>query len=241
MFENLGNGICLITSGATSVPIDPVRSIENFSTGVRGARLAENFLNQNWNVIFLYRQHSAQPFRHRVNIDLSIEKFQSIQNDWRINKNRLVEIPYLTLDDYFEKLESLSKELEGTKSSTKMILLAAAVSDFVCKSTSSKIDSSEDFSVIELDKVPKLVKTLTSQWAPSVDTFSFKLETDENKIEGKARKYFDQGVKGIIGNELKSRRNKIKLILEDKTEDIVIDHNSLTEIEELLVIRLLQI
>jgi phosphopantothenate-cysteine ligase len=57
--ENIGNGVVLITSGPTSVPIDPVRSIENFSTGVRGARLAENFLKENWNVIFLYRNNSG--------------------------------------------------------------------------------------------------------------------------------------------------------------------------------------
>ena len=38
------SGTVLITSGGTSVPIDPVRSIENFSTGTRGARLAEYFL-----------------------------------------------------------------------------------------------------------------------------------------------------------------------------------------------------
>ena len=112
MFENIGNGICLITSGATSVPIDPVRSIENFSTGTRGARLAENFLKQNWNVIFLHRHNSAQPFRHRVKIELSLEKFQQIQTDWNINKNRLVEISFNTLDEYFDNLKSLSKQLE---------------------------------------------------------------------------------------------------------------------------------
>ena len=122
-----------------------------------------------------------------------------------------------------------------------MILLAAAVSDFVCKPKNSKIDSSEDFSVIELDKVEKMIQPLTSQWAPSVSTFSFKLETDENNIERKARKYFDQGVSGVIGNELKSRRNKIKLVLKEKTEDISIDHNTLVEIEQLLVNRLLQL
>ena len=44
IFESdIGQGVVLITSGGTSIPIDPVRSLENFSTGVRGARLAGAF------------------------------------------------------------------------------------------------------------------------------------------------------------------------------------------------------
>ena len=70
------SGICIITSGPTSIPIDPVRSIENFSTGIRGARMAENFLLQNWNVIFLYRKNTARPFRHRLDIEMSVEDFK---------------------------------------------------------------------------------------------------------------------------------------------------------------------
>ena len=46
-------GIVLITAGGTSVPIDPVRSIENFSTGLRGARLAEYFAKENFK-IYIY-------------------------------------------------------------------------------------------------------------------------------------------------------------------------------------------
>jgi len=207
MFEQIGNGICLITSGPTSVPIDPVRSIENFSTGLRGARMAENFLAQKWNVIFLHRRGSARPFRHRIKIDMNLEKFEAVQHEWRRNKGRLLELEFEQLDEYFEKLEELARDLERTKTSRKMILLAAAVADFVCKSaTSQKIDSSATFSAIQLDKVPKMIRPLTSQWAPSVDTFSFKLETDEQKIVQKAQKYFEQGVRGVVGNELTSRQ-----------------------------------
>ena len=131
--------------------------------------------------------------------------------------------------------------MNKTKSSNKIILLAAAVSDFVCKSNDSKIDSSEDFSVIELDKVKKMILPLTSIWAPTVSTFSFKLETVESKIVEKARKYFDQGVKGVIGNELKTRRNKVQLILKDSLEEIKTDEMSNIEIEEILVKRLLNL
>ena len=49
--------IILVTSGGTSVPLElnTVRSIENFSTGTRGARSAEFFLKEGHPVIFFYR------------------------------------------------------------------------------------------------------------------------------------------------------------------------------------------
>ena len=68
-------GICIITSGPTSIPIDPVRSIENFSTGIRGARMAESFLKEGWTVVFLYRKNTARPFRHRLDIEMSLDSF----------------------------------------------------------------------------------------------------------------------------------------------------------------------
>ena len=53
--------------------------------------------------------------------------------------------------------------------------------------------------------------------------------------------YFDQGVKGVIGNELKTRRNKVQLILKDSLEEIKTDEMSNIEIEEILVKRLLNL
>ena len=76
--------------------------------------------------------------------------------------------------------------------------IAAAVSDFTTASKSSKIDSSEGFSVIELDKVAKALPSVTFSWAPSVPVFSFKLETEEEKIETRKRK--------IIEREQKERK-----------------------------------
>jgi phosphopantothenate-cysteine ligase len=60
-----------VTSGGTSVPLEKntVRSIENFSTGRRGALSAESFLREGFYVIFLYRKNSIQPFK--VHLDLN--------------------------------------------------------------------------------------------------------------------------------------------------------------------------
>lgn len=65
--------VVLISSGGTSVPLEKntVRSIENFSTGTRGARSAEQFIKAGHPVIFFHRKNSMQPF--------SVE----IQDEWK--------------------------------------------------------------------------------------------------------------------------------------------------------------
>ena len=51
--------LVIVTSGGTSVPLEKntVRSIENFSSGTRGAQSAEQFLIQteNTKVVYVYR------------------------------------------------------------------------------------------------------------------------------------------------------------------------------------------
>jgi phosphopantothenate-cysteine ligase len=52
--------VAFVTSGGTSVPLEKntVRSVENFSTGKRGALSAEYFLKNGFCVIFLKRDKS---------------------------------------------------------------------------------------------------------------------------------------------------------------------------------------
>ena len=56
--------VVFISSGGTSVPLEQntVRSIENFSTGIRGSRSAEYFLRRGHPVIFFHRGTSIKPF-----------------------------------------------------------------------------------------------------------------------------------------------------------------------------------
>jgi phosphopantothenate-cysteine ligase len=60
----------LITSGGTSVRLEKntVRTIENFSTGKRGALSAEEFLKNDYNVVYLYRENSCLPFYNKLDI-----------------------------------------------------------------------------------------------------------------------------------------------------------------------------
>jgi phosphopantothenate-cysteine ligase len=54
-----------VTSGGTTVPLErnTVRFIDNFSTGSRGGKSAECFLDQGYAVIFLHRSGSIEPFQ----------------------------------------------------------------------------------------------------------------------------------------------------------------------------------
>lgn len=68
---NKESKIVFITSGGTSIRLErnTVRSIENFSTGKRGALCAENFLESNYNVVFLFRTDSCKPYLHKMSIE----------------------------------------------------------------------------------------------------------------------------------------------------------------------------
>jgi len=56
----------LVTSGGTSVPLDGVRSLENFSTGLRGAMAVEVLLSMGYRVVHLTRKGSAAPFERQL-------------------------------------------------------------------------------------------------------------------------------------------------------------------------------
>jgi phosphopantothenate-cysteine ligase len=60
-----------VTSGGTSVPFEKntIRTLENFSTGQRGARSTEYFLELGFSVIFVYRIGSLLPFTGRVSME----------------------------------------------------------------------------------------------------------------------------------------------------------------------------
>jgi phosphopantothenate-cysteine ligase len=69
--KNLGRPIVCVTSGGTAVPLEKktVRLIENFSTGLRGSIIAEQFLEAGWAVVFFYRDKSVLPFTRGLTLN----------------------------------------------------------------------------------------------------------------------------------------------------------------------------
>lgn len=73
--------IVCVTSGGTSVPLEKntVRSIENFSTGQRGALSAEYFLKNNFAVIYFYRSASKYPFVWKYSVKEIFESSRRLE------------------------------------------------------------------------------------------------------------------------------------------------------------------
>ncbi|XP_055328228.1 uncharacterized protein LOC129581273 [Paramacrobiotus metropolitanus] len=67
----LKKSCALVTSGGTRVPLEKnaVRFVENFSTGMRGSKSAEYFLESGFAVVFLYSRKSARPWLWRFDFD----------------------------------------------------------------------------------------------------------------------------------------------------------------------------
>jgi len=156
-----GVKIALVTSGGTSVPLEKncVRSLENFSTGNRGAASTEWFLRSGYAVIFLTRKGSVGPFGRHVarvssqrmdlefmnyleeSLDSECYKIQLKVSDssWVVDvlreyhttkrKGLLMQVQFTTLVDYLFYLLELCSALEDAKRKA-LIYLAAAVSDF---------------------------------------------------------------------------------------------------------------
>lgn len=232
----LDKHVVLVSSGGTAVPLEKntVRQIENFSTGMRGARSAEQFIKAGHPVIFFHRKDSLQPF--------SVE----IQDEWRTwleaidrsNKGRpdfykkvdafnkycmkkspysglLLKIEFETVHEYLRDLEAISKEIAAAKVKS-ISYLAAAVSDFYLPEDQikeHKIQSGETAGGsldLKLVTVPKKLGEVKKSWNPNTFLVSFKLETDVKVLDAKAKGAIDKyNVDMVMANELKSRRNKV--------------------------------
>ncbi|ANQ06165.1 Phosphopantothenoylcysteine synthetase [Plasmodium coatneyi] len=99
LLQEEASQIILITSGGTKVPLEkvPIRHMENFSTGRRGAHMCEYFLKKKKKVIFLHRKGTFMPFEchlkcatrmdnirlvdGRVTLNLSQHDHEAVVND----------------------------------------------------------------------------------------------------------------------------------------------------------------
>lgn len=115
--SKVNSKIILITSGGTSVRLEKntVRSIENFSTGKRGALCAEEFLKNDYSLVFLYRENSCFPFIHYFNLKEIFDNGDN-NNDFNIKltehkklyekyTDKIFAITFNDIDDYLLKYE----------------------------------------------------------------------------------------------------------------------------------------
>ncbi|KAF2150368.1 DFP-domain-containing protein [Myriangium duriaei CBS 260.36] len=255
-----GQRVVLVTSGGTTVPLETnmVRFVDNFSAGTRGATSAEWFLRQGYAVIFLHREFSLLPFaRHYSHsshncfldylspsppsssspVTIASEyqtKMASVLHQYRQarDSNRLLLLPFTTVNDYLWTLRRIAQLLHPL-GSRALFYLAAAVSDFFIprrKMVEHKIQSSEDFAsagpppdtaatiqdkklIVNLDPVPKFLKTLVESWSPAGMIVSFKLETDPKLLVTKARYALEKyGHHLVVGNLLSTRKWEVVFV-----------------------------
>ena len=231
--ENNNNKIILITSGGTSVPLEKntVRSLENFSTGKRGAICAEKFLKNNYKVIFLYRKDSLIPFSNHINIfDLFEDKNKDLFNKYKLlynqYKNNIILIPYITIHEYLFLYEEITKKI-SVFNYNSIIFLASAVSDFYIPQNEiieNKIQSNENKNGlnIHLKNVNKEIFKIKDEWNKNCFLITFKLETDKNILFDKANKSIIKTKSDlIIANLLQTRYNEVYFVHKNNKIDII--------------------
>ncbi|BGP23221.1 phosphopantothenate-cysteine ligase [Rhodotorula toruloides] len=164
-------------------------------------------------------------------------------------------IPYTTVSEYLWYLRGISRVMGQTKDREGQALgrrgmyyLAAAVSDFFIpytKMSEHKIQSGKGSLVIEMDQVPKVLKTMVDEWSNEGFIVSFKLETDPSILIPKARTALERyGHQVVIGNLLDTRKHEVVFVQKDGEEWLRLPHHDGPdgkEIEEDIIARLMEL
>ena len=125
-------------------------------------------------------------------------------------------VTFVTVNDYLFLLRALAQDALALAGDNVLYYLAAAVSDFFLptqKMSEHKIQSGHGTLNIEMDQVPKILRTLTTDWSVNAFIVSFKLETDMDLLLPKARTALERyGHHAVVGNELHSRKWQVVLV-----------------------------
>jgi phosphopantothenate-cysteine ligase len=112
-----------------------------------------------------------------------------------LSGGQLLELSFTTLAEYMWTLRATCVAVRDSTDADDrraLFFLAAAVSDFYVASSdlpAHKLQSSEGAPALPLRVVPKMLLRLVREWAPRrAFVVTFKLETDEAVLLGKARK-----------------------------------------------------
>ncbi|KAI8468322.1 MAG: DNA/pantothenate metabolism flavoprotein [Monoraphidium minutum] len=185
-----------------------VRYIDNFSAGTRGAMSTQEFLEAGYAVIFLTRTGSVQPWT----LDLPRQDTVALLQE---RQRLLLTIQFTTIFEYLQYLRAVALAAAPFGPGV-MFYLAAAVSDFYIPWSSlavHKIQSADGPLALNLSKVPKMLGALRRAWAPAAFVVSFKLETDESILLGKASGAVARyGVHAVVANMLHTRKDRVLVV-----------------------------
>ena len=177
-----------------------------------------------------------------VNLDYQ-EKMRTVLRKYTDarQQNRILLLSFTTITEYLWKLREIAITMRPLGPNA-LFYLAAAVSDFflpkdripehkIQSSTAaeSKPNGATKFEpstgthgqklMIDLDPVPKFLKSLVEGWAPEGMIISFKLETDANVLVSKSQQALERYSHHlVIGNLLSTRKWEVVLVSPGREE-----------------------
>jgi len=222
-----GGRLAVVTSGGTTVPLEArtVRYVDNFSTGNRGAGLAERLLAAGYGVLYLHRSTAAFPFARAAAASLAADpaaflegvsgghaagaRAAAAEGARLLRSGRFLAVPFTTVHEYLRLLRAACASA-APLGAQAVLVAAAAVSDFYAHAPAEhKIQSDGAGLTLNLAPVPKCLGLLRVWGASDLCVVSFKLETDASLLEAKAeaarRRY---ALDGVIANLLETYRNE---------------------------------
>ena len=215
----------LLTSGGTKVPIDRVRSITNMSRGTFGSKIARQLIqNEDVHLTYLGAEGFEMPFSARIDcfdedklsfVELIAERIGLLAG----RRDRYAQVTYKTFDEYAEQLKRLVQEEKPD-----VVILAAAVSDFIVPNPLDGKIRSKDSLNIQLEASPKLISQI-KKWHPDCRLIGFKLlvdSTDEELIEAARKSIKENDCDLVVANDLrdiKAGEHRLLIVNENFVEE----------------------
>lgn len=194
----------LLTSGGTRAKIDDVRHVGNMSSGTFGNHICNALLDAGHEVVFLYAKGSKCPHELRVNLGKHAPVFTqtNLQEDIEFfDKHEFLYTPisYDDFEDYAKKLKDLLADKPD------VVILAAAVSDYIPQKSEGKISSEFSTLDIHMIKAPKLIN-FVKDISPDSFLVGFKLlvnSTGDELIAAMEKQVQKTGADLVVGNDLR--------------------------------------
>lgn len=197
----------LITSGGTQVAIDPVRHIANASTGRFGSQLTVAALEREAEVVYLTSANGVSPFSQSIDFYATPDWERNLhQLEWQYQfcqkyRDHYHEFRYQTYAGYASSLKSLIQSKQPD-----IIILSAAVSDYLVTNYSEDKIRSNTNLTIQLEAAPKLIHSV-KEWSNTAFVVGFKLlidASDNELVSAAMRIMHEHGLDMVVANNLSS-------------------------------------
>lgn len=200
----------LITSGGTSVPIDNVRSIKNFSSGKFGCNIAKHLLLKGHNVTHLHAIDAPTPFEFKVDLLKPHQDYVSMLDGLhgfsKKYMKKYTEEKFDTFASYHIKMMGLLLNFQYD-----IIILCAAVSDFLVDQIDGKISSVKNME-LAFKKAPKILDIV--RYGHKGKLVGFKLLSNvtlEDLYQAAQKQINESGSDIVIANRLEDIQGSNKI------------------------------